>query len=106
MLFMAFLATAINYVDRANLAVAMPYVQSDLGLSPAASGALLGAFFWTYAAFQLPSGWFVDKVGARLGYAAAVAWWSLFTTVTAVGNSFATLFGLRLMLGVGEAGRR
>jgi D-galactonate transporter len=103
MLLMAFLATAINYVDRANLAVAMPYVQGELDLSPAASGALLGAFFWTYAAFQLPSGWFVDKVGARLAYAAAVTWWSLFTAVMAVGNGFATLFGFRLMLGVGEA---
>jgi D-galactonate transporter len=103
MLFMAFLATAINYVDRANLAVAMPYVQAELGLSPAASGALLGAFFWTYAAFQLPSGWFVDRVGARLAYAAAVTWWSLFTAVMAVASSFATLFGFRLMLGVGEA---
>lgn len=103
MLFMAFLATAINYVDRANLSVAMPYVQSELGLSSAASGALLGAFFWTYAAFQLPSGWFVDKVGARLAYAAAVTWWSLFTALMAAGNAFGTLFGFRLMLGVGEA---
>jgi D-galactonate transporter len=103
MLLMAFLATSINYVDRANLSVAMPYVQREFGLSSAASGALLGAFFWTYAAFQLPSGWFVDTVGARRAYAAAVTWWSLFTALMAVGNSFTTLFGFRLMLGVGEA---
>jgi ACS family D-galactonate transporter-like MFS transporter len=101
--FMAFLATAINYVDRANLSVAVPYLQSELGLSAAASGALLGAFFWTYAGFQLPSGWFVDKVGARVAYAGAVVWWSTFTALMALGNSFASLFGLRLMLGVGEA---
>jgi len=103
MLLMAFLATAINYVDRANLAVAIPYMQGEYGLTPAASGALLGAFFWTYAAFQLPSGWFVDKVGARLAYAAAVSWWSLFTALMAASNGFASLFGVRLMLGVGEA---
>jgi ACS family D-galactonate transporter-like MFS transporter len=103
MLFMAFLATAINYIDRANLSVAMPFVQHEFGLSSAASGALLGAFFWTYAAFQLPSGWFVDAVGARRAYATAVTWWSVFTALMAVGNSFTSLFGLRLMLGVGEA---
>ena len=52
MVFMAFSATAINYIDRANLGVAAPYIAKDLNLSPEATGALLGAFFWTYAAFQ------------------------------------------------------
>src|SRR5262245_52260009 len=66
--FLAFLGTAISYVDRANLGVAMPFVQKELGLSPAASGLALGAFFWTYASFQLPSGWFVDRVGPRVAY--------------------------------------
>jgi len=54
MVFMVFCATAINYVDRANLGVAAPYIAKDLNLSPEATGALLGAFFWNYAAFQLP----------------------------------------------------
>lgn len=100
---MAFLGTAINYVDRANLGVAAPYVQKDLGLDPAATGAILGAFFWTYAAFQLPSGWFVDRVGPRLAYTAAVIWWSVFTGAAALARGFASLFAFRLLLGVGEA---
>jgi D-galactonate transporter len=103
MVFMAFSATAINYIDRANLGVAAPYIAKDLNLSEEATGALLGAFFWTYAAFQLPSGWFIDKVGARIAYAGAVVWWSLFTAAAALANTFGTLFGARLLLGVGEA---
>ncbi|RFC42437.1 MAG: MFS family permease [Verrucomicrobia bacterium] len=103
MVFMAFSATAINYIDRANLGVAAPYIAKDLNLSPEATGALLGAFFWTYAAFQLPSGWFIDKVGARIAYAVAVVWWSLFTAATALARGFGSLFGMRLLLGVGEA---
>lgn len=103
MVFMAFSATAINYIDRANLGVAAPYIAKDLNLSPEATGALLGAFFWTYAAFQLPSGWFIDKVGARLAYAVAVVWWSLFTAAAALARGFSGLFGMRLLLGVGEA---
>lgn len=103
MVFMAFTATTINYVDRANLGVAAPYIAKDLNLSPEATGALLGAFFWTYAAFQLPSGWFIDKVGARIAYSVAVVWWSAFTAVTALANGFNSLFGARLLLGVGEA---
>ena len=103
MVFMAFSATAINYIDRANLGVAAPYIAKDLNLSQEATGALLGAFFWTYAAFQLPSGWFIDKVGARIAYAGAVVWWSLFTAAAALANTFGALFGARLLLGVGEA---
>lgn len=101
--FMAFLGTAINYVDRANLGVALPYVQKDLGLEPASMGAILGAFFWTYAIFQLPSGWFVDRVGPRIAYAAAVLWWSVFTAAGAAARGFASLFTFRLLLGAGEA---
>ncbi len=103
MVFMAFSATAINYIDRANLGVAAPYIAKDLNLSSEATGALLGAFFWTYAAFQLPSGWFIDKVGARIAYAGAVVWWSLFTAAAALANTFGWLFGARLLLGIGEA---
>jgi ACS family D-galactonate transporter-like MFS transporter len=103
MVVMAFLATTINYVDRANLGVAAPSIQRDLGLTNTQTGWILGAFFWTYAAFQLPSGWAVDRVGARLVYALAVVWWSLFTGATAVARGFASLLGFRLLLGAGEA---
>src|SRR4051812_49022929 len=100
---MAFLGTAINYVDRANLGVALPFVQKELGLDAAAMGAILGAFFWTYATFQLPSGWLVDRVGPRVAYAGAVVWWSLFTAAGAAARGFASLFTVRLLLGAGEA---
>ncbi len=103
MIFMAFSATAINYIDRANLGVAMPFIKEELGLSDADAGYLLGAFFWTYALFQLPSGWFIDKVGARIAYSVAVVWWSFFTAIAAFANGFASLFGARLLLGIGEA---
>jgi ACS family D-galactonate transporter-like MFS transporter len=103
MVVMAFLATTINYVDRANLGVAAPSIQRDLGLTATQTGWILGAFFWTYAAFQLPSGWAVDRVGTRVIYALAVVWWSLFTAATAAARGFASLLGFRLLLGAGEA---
>ena len=103
MVFMAFAATTINYIDRANLSVAAPAIQKEFGLGPGAMGMILGAFFWTYAAFQMPSGWFVDRVGARAAYAVAVTWWSLFTATCALSRGFASLFGFRLLLGAGEA---
>ena len=104
MIGLAFLAIAINYIDRANLSVALPYLDRELHLDPALAGVALGAFFWTYSLCQIPLGWLVDRVGARTMFAAAVAWWSLFTAATVLARGFGSLFGLRLMLGVGEAG--
>ena len=82
MIFMGCAANAINYIDRANLAVAAPGIRTEFGISPAGMGVILGAFFWTYALMQLPAGWFIDRLGVRISLAFAVAWWSLFTMAT------------------------
>jgi D-galactonate transporter len=103
MVMMAFIGTAINYIDRANLGLAMPYLKAELGLDATTVGLVLGAFFWTYALFQLPSGWFVDKVGPKIAYTVAVVWWSFFTAAAAGARGFFSLFGVRLLLGIGEA---
>ncbi|WP_419730773.1 MFS transporter [Lichenicola sp.] len=104
MVWLCFMALAINYTDRANLAVAAPSIKHALGVNDTTMGFLLGSFFWTYAVMQLPMGWLVDRFGARLMFPIAVCWWSLFTGLTALANSAATLFGFRLLLGAGEAG--
>jgi ACS family D-galactonate transporter-like MFS transporter len=103
MVIMAFLGTSINYIDRANLGVAMPSLKAELHLGPEDVGLVLGAFFWTYALFQLPAGWFIDRVGPRIAYTLAVTWWSFFTAAAAAARGFASMFGIRLLLGAGEA---
>ena len=67
-------------------------------------GLVLSGFFWTYSVMQMPFGWFVDRVGARISLRVAVVWWSVFTALTAVARSVGVLLGCRLLLGVGEAG--
>ncbi|WNC94906.1 MFS transporter [Paraburkholderia sp. FT54] len=103
MILMCFLANVINFIDRANLAIAAPSIRADLGLDAVGMGLVLSAFFWTYAFLQLPAGWFIDKVGVRVSLALAVGWWSVFTIATGAARSLAQLVGMRLMLGVGEA---
>jgi ACS family glucarate transporter-like MFS transporter len=98
-----FAGTSINYLDRANLSIAMPKIVDEFHISATLEGLILGAFFWTYALFQLPSGHFIDRIGARIMYAVAVVWWSVFTALTAVATGFASLFGYRLGLGIGES---
>lgn len=101
---LCFLAIAINYIDRANMAVAAPAIQKALDIGPAQMGLILSGFFWTYALMQMPFGWFVDRIGARIALPLAVGWWSLFTALTAAATSVGAMFGCRLLLGIGEAG--
>lgn len=93
----------IAYVDRASLSIAIPFIQQEYGFDQVWKGFILSAFFWSYAAFQIPSGWLIDKLGVRLVYAVAVIWWSFWTAMTAVAQGVNSLIGLRLMLGIGEA---
>lgn len=102
-IWMCFLANAISYIDRANLAIAAHDIQTELGINAAEMGLVLSAFFWTYAVMQLPAGWFIDKVGVRISLAFAVTWWSLFTIATGAARGVGQFIGARLMLGVGEA---
>lgn len=97
------LGLAIAYLDRSSLSVASTYMQQELGFDQTMKGVLLSSFFWTYAIFQLPSGWLLDKFGPRVVYPIAVVWWSLWTAATALARGFGTLMVCRLGLGIGEA---
>ena len=102
-IWMCFIANAISYIDRANLAIATPFIRQELGLNAAAMGVVLSAFFWTYAAMQLPAGWIIDRIGVRLSLTLAVGWWSIFTVATGFARGMTQFIGARLMLGIGEA---
>ena len=97
------LSEFINFVDRANLSLAAPLLQGELGLSPAQLGYLLASFFPTYATFQLVSGWLVDRFEVSWVIAAGFFLWSAATAATGFVHTFALLLLLRLLLGMGES---
>lgn len=97
------LSAFINYVDRGNLSIAAPMLKDELHISAAQLGFLLSAFFWTYATAQLFYGWLVDHVGVNWVLACAFFVWSAATAITGLVHTFAMLFALRLLLGMGEA---
>jgi ACS family D-galactonate transporter-like MFS transporter len=103
MISFVFAGLVINYLDRASLGVALPFMKDTFRLTKTEEGMILAAFFWSYDFFQLAAGWFVDKHGPRRTFTFAAVWWSLFTSLTALASSFATLFGVRLLLGIGES---
>ena len=98
-----FVIAVVSYIDRSNLAIASPSIRAELGLNAAQMGFILSAFFWSYAAMQLPAGSLVDKFGVRVSLALTVCWWSLFTIFGGLAQSISQLVGARLMIGAGEA---
>ncbi|GMA65736.1 MFS transporter [Alicyclobacillus fastidiosus] len=102
-LFMLFLSTALNYLDRTNISVAAPFLKNDLHLNSVVLGLVMSAFGWTYAFMQIPGGWILDRLGPRLTYGLGLIIWSLFTFFQAFAKGFGSLFGLRLGLGLSEA---
>src|SRR3954470_11976062 len=98
-----FFGILISYVDRGNLAIAAPGIMRDFNMSPAAMGTLLSSFFWTYAVFQIPAGYLVDRFGMRLVYAAAFLIWSLASAAVGVAQTAGQILALRLVLGLAES---
>jgi len=98
-----FVASMINYLDRATLSVALPLIGHDLSLAPKFEGVLLSAFFWSYAPMQIPIGWAADWLDLRWLYAATFALWSLAQGLTGFAGSLGALIFFRILLGVGES---
>ncbi|SJZ91552.1 Nitrate/nitrite transporter NarK [Enhydrobacter aerosaccus] len=100
--FLLFAITVVNYIDRAALSYAIPLIERDLGLSPADSGAILGAFGLGYAITTLIGGFAVDRYGARAVLTVAALLWSLSIGMTALATGLVVLYAARVLLGVSE----
>lgn len=98
-------SVVINYVDRSNLSLAVPILEKQFSLSSLQAGELLSAFFWTYALVQVfgIAGWLADRFHAGWVLFIGYLLWSLATAATGLTASFAALFALRLLLGLGES---
>jgi MFS transporter, ACS family, D-galactonate transporter len=98
-------AFIIAYIDRQNLSFALTDrdFKSFFGLTDNTRGLLNSAFFWTYAALQIPAGWAIDRYGVKRPFAVGLAVWSILAGLTAWCGTFTQLFTLRLLLGAGEA---
>ncbi len=97
------LGVMISYLDRVNISVAQQALHHAFGLTTVAFGYLLGAYSWTYAMLQLPSGVLLDRFGLRRVGVVSSFIWSAATFATAAAQGVVSLFSSRLLLGVGES---
>jgi len=92
------------YLDRVCLSIVGTSIKNDLGFSEKEFARLLSSFFWAYALFQIPAGWFGDRYGPRLVLAIYLFFWSLCTGLMGLASSFGVFLVLRLGCGLFEAG--
>jgi len=99
-----FFGTTINYLDRQIIGLLKPILEKEFEWSETDFARIVMAFSAAYAVGLLIAGWFIDKVGTKVGYAFSVVLWSIAGMLHAVARSVMG-FGLaRLGLGLGEAG--
>lgn len=100
---LAFTAIMLNYVDRQVIALLKPTLQGEFGWSDRDYSHMASAFQFCAAVSFLGTGWFIDRIGLRRGFAIGVAAWSLAGMAHAVVTSVAGFVGVRALLGAAES---
>ncbi len=108
LVFWLFVLSAVSYLDRVNISIAGGLIAEAYHLSDVQLGQVFSAMLVGYAIFQTIGGRLADRFGARRVLAAGVAWWGVFTALTAMvpANIAGALFifvTVRFLLGAGEA---
>ncbi|HVO18078.1 MAG TPA: MFS transporter [Anaeromyxobacter sp.] len=98
------LITIVNYIDRTALGVVGPVLKKELSIDEVSFSYVVIAFQVVYGLTQPFAGRIIDWLNIRIGYAAALTWWSVAQGLTALAGGWRSLAFFRGVLGVGEAG--
>lgn len=96
-------------MDRQVIGILRPVLQHELGWANPRNidveyGYITSAFTIAYAFGALLFGWFVDRVGTKVGYAVSVTIWGLSSLSHALARTSLGLGAARVGLGIGESG--
>jgi sugar phosphate permease len=99
-----FLLYIFAYLDRVNVGFAAVEFKRDLHLSASVYGLGGGIYFIGQLMFDLPSNLFLQKVGPRLWIARIMISWGIIATCMIFVRGEYSFYGMRLLLGISEAG--
>jgi MFS family permease len=94
----------VSFLDRANIGFAKQALQTHVGISPHAYALAAGLFFVSYSFSGFPSNLILHKIGAKIWMSSLMVAWGLVSMATMFVTGSASLYTLRLVLGLAEAG--
>jgi MFS transporter, ACS family, hexuronate transporter len=98
------LATTINYIDRLTLSVVITDVRKEFLLTEQDYSQIVSFFLIAYAIMYAGSGYIVDRLGTRRGFAAFIGVWSLAQMLHGLCRGKWSLVACRGLLGATEPG--
>lgn len=105
LLFLLFVVSLFNYTDRYMLAILIPDIRAEFGLSDTQIGFLTGlAFTIFYVVMGIPIARLADRTNRKNLLTIALASWSAFTAGCGLAQNFVQLLIARVLVGIGEAG--
>ncbi len=99
-----FLLYVVAYLDRVNVGFAQLQMKGALGFSDAVYGFGAGLFFIGYFLFEVPSNLLLERFGPRIWMARIMVTWGVLSSATMFVRGEASLYLLRFLLGLAEAG--
>jgi ACS family hexuronate transporter-like MFS transporter len=99
-----FFASTINYLDRQIIGLLKPILEAEFSWTEKDFSYIIMSFTAAYALGLLLMGRFIDKAGTKIGYAIAVALWSISGMFHALARNALGFAIFRSLLGIGEAG--
>ena len=99
-----FVLYMVNYLDRINIGFAALSMNRDLHLTATAFGLANAIFYAGYVACEIPSNLLMANFGARLWLSRIMVTWGLASAATMLVVDTTSLYGVRFLVGVFEAG--
>lgn len=99
-----FLGWIIDSLTLFGMNIAIIPISKELGLTETQSGMIISSFWLSSACMTLIAGWVSDKFGSRKVIVIALTIISLFSLLTGMVGSFASILIIRLVLGLGDGG--
>lgn len=94
----------VSYIDRVNVGFAALSMNKDLGLSATAFGVANTVLFIMYTACEVPSSMLLVRYGIRRWLPGIMIAWGFASTATMLAADAYSLYGLRALVGITEAG--
>ncbi|MFH8347747.1 MFS transporter [Streptomyces sp. NPDC018045] len=98
------LGYVVSFLDRINISFAKFGLEDSYGMTGTQYGFAVGVFFVGYVLAEVPSNIVLVRVGARIWLSRIMVTWGVIAASLAFAPNLATVYVLRFLLGLAEAG--